>query len=60
MVTNGVQLNNSVAPEPEGSSSYLQQPVTGLYPERSESTPPPPPPAYVRKIRSDPILSCTS
>jgi hypothetical protein len=31
-------LTNSVAPEPEGSSPYSQEPATGPYPEPSEST----------------------
>jgi hypothetical protein len=36
-------LNNSVAPEPAGSSPYLQEPTTGPYPEPTVSTPHPQP-----------------
>jgi hypothetical protein len=31
-----------MAPEPEGSSLYSQEPATGPYPEPTESTPHPP------------------
>jgi hypothetical protein len=37
-----VWLNNSVAPEPEGSSPCLQDPATGPYSEPDESIPHPP------------------
>jgi hypothetical protein len=43
--------NNSVAPEPGGSSPHSQQPATGPYPEPGESTPhPPPQPISLRSI----------
>jgi hypothetical protein len=36
-VKNGCLLTNSVAPEPEGSSPYSQEPATGPYPEPTGS-----------------------
>jgi hypothetical protein len=51
------ELTNSVAPEPEGSSPWLQEPATGPYPKPTESTLPPPKPVSLTKIHFDPILS---
>jgi hypothetical protein len=34
-----INLTNSVAPEPAGSSPYLQEPDTGPYPEPTGSNP---------------------
>jgi hypothetical protein len=34
-----LNVQNSVAPEPEGSSPYSQEPVAGPYPEPNGSTP---------------------
>jgi hypothetical protein len=45
-----VELTNSVAPEPEGSSPHSQQPANGPYPEPGESTPHPPQPISPRSI----------
>jgi hypothetical protein len=47
----------SVVPEPESSSPYLQQQVTGPYPEPTEFTLHPR--ANLPKIHSDPILPST-
>jgi hypothetical protein len=46
-----------VAPEPEGSSPCLQEPVTGPCPEPTGSTQHTPP--DIRKIHSDPIFPST-
>jgi hypothetical protein len=50
-------LTNSVAPEPEGSSSRSQDPATGHNPEPTGSTPHPT--ASLPKIHSDPIFPST-
>jgi hypothetical protein len=44
-----LELTNSVAPEPEGSSPYLQQPVISPYPEPTGSTLHPQP-VFLRSI----------
>jgi hypothetical protein len=49
-------LNNSVAPEPAGSSPYLQELTTGPYPEPTVSTHTP---SQTPNIHSDPILPST-
>jgi hypothetical protein len=49
--------NNSVAPEPEGSSPHSQQPASDPHPEPRESTPHTP--ANVPKVHFDPILPST-
>jgi hypothetical protein len=49
---------NSVAPEPAGSSPYLQEPATGPYPEPTGSIRHTPP--SLPQIHSDPILPPTS
>jgi hypothetical protein len=41
---------NSVAPEPEGSSPYSQEPATGPYPERTGSNLHSPQPIFLRSI----------
>jgi hypothetical protein len=51
-----MDVTNFVAPKPEGSSPYSQEPATGSYPEPTESTLPP---ANLPKIHSDPILPST-
>jgi hypothetical protein len=48
------EINNSVLPEPEGSSPYWQEPTTCPYPESTESTPHPG--ANLPKIHYDSIL----
>jgi hypothetical protein len=40
MAMTDVQVTNSVAQEPEGSSPHSQQLATGPYPEPVESNPP--------------------
>jgi hypothetical protein len=52
-----IQLTNSVAPEPEGSSPHTQQPANDPYPEPGESTPHPP--TNLPKVHFDPILPST-
>jgi hypothetical protein len=45
-------LTKSVAPEPEGSSPYSQEPTTGPYLEPTKSTSPPPTPPQPSSARS--------
>jgi hypothetical protein len=51
------QYQNSVAPEPEGSSPHSQESATGPYPEPTGSTLRPP--NNLPMIHSDPILPST-
>jgi hypothetical protein len=50
-------ITNSVAPEPEGSSPYSQEPATGPYPELLDHIYTPP--TNLPKIHSVPILPST-
>jgi hypothetical protein len=54
-----IQLTNSVAPEPEGSSPHSQQPANGPYPEPGESTSHTLTPASLPKVYYNPILPST-
>jgi hypothetical protein len=56
-VDNPIYLTNFVAPEPTGSSLYLQEPATGPYPEPVGSTSHPP--SQSISHHSDPILAST-